>query len=130
MSKRKVLIICIDAGGHDYLAAGEVPNMRRLAEAGFYQHARSVIPSVTNVNKTPQPPLAPAVQPAPIHAPETDGTHSLRCMPDTERLYRRRPASPHTRRGSLSQWCHLDSLVACPTIDGPASYQKHHVGSI
>ncbi len=50
MSRRKVLIICIDAGGHDYLAASDTPNIQRLAEDGFYQHARSVIPSVTNVN--------------------------------------------------------------------------------
>ena len=50
MSQRKVLIICIDAGGHDYLAASDIPNIQRLAEEGFYQHARSVIPSVTNVN--------------------------------------------------------------------------------
>ena len=50
MSQRKVLIICIDAGGHDYLAASDIPNIQRLAEEGFYQHTRSVIPSVTNVN--------------------------------------------------------------------------------
>ena len=50
MSRRKVLIICIDAGGHDYLAASEIPNIRRLADAGFYRFANSVIPSVTNVN--------------------------------------------------------------------------------
>ena len=50
MSHRKVLIICIDAGGHDYLAASDIPNIQRLAEEGFYQHVRSVIPSVTNVN--------------------------------------------------------------------------------
>lgn len=50
MNKRKVLIICIDAGGHDYLAASEIPNIRRLADAGFYRFANSVIPSVTNVN--------------------------------------------------------------------------------
>ena len=50
MSRRKVLIICIDAGGHDYLAASEIPNIRRLADAGFYRCANSVIPSVTNVN--------------------------------------------------------------------------------
>ncbi len=48
--KRRVLILCIDAGGHDYLAASNIPNMRKLAEEGFYQHASSVIPSVTNVN--------------------------------------------------------------------------------
>ncbi len=50
MSRRKVLIICIDAGGHDYLAASDIPNIRRLADAGFYIRANSVIPSVTNVN--------------------------------------------------------------------------------
>ena len=50
MSQRKVLIICIDAGGHDYLAASEIPNIRKLAKAGFYKHVHSVIPSVTNVN--------------------------------------------------------------------------------
>ena len=50
MSKHKVLILCIDAGGHDYLKASDIPNMRKLAEAGFYRHVNSVIPSVTNVN--------------------------------------------------------------------------------
>ena len=50
MGRRKVLIICIDAGGHDYLAASDIPNIRRLADAGFYIRASSVIPSVTNVN--------------------------------------------------------------------------------
>ena len=50
MSKRKVLIICIDAGGHDYLAASKIPNIRKLADTGFYKHVSSVIPSVTNVN--------------------------------------------------------------------------------
>ncbi len=50
MSRRKVLIICIDAGGHDYLAASQIPNLKRLAAAGFYACTSSVIPSVTNVN--------------------------------------------------------------------------------
>ncbi len=50
MSQRKVLIICIDAGGHDYLAASDIPNIQKLMKDGFYQHVRSVIPSVTNVN--------------------------------------------------------------------------------
>ncbi len=48
--KRKILILCIDAGSHDYLAASDIPNLRKLAEAGFYRHANAVIPSVTNVN--------------------------------------------------------------------------------
>ena len=50
MKRRKVLILCIDAGSHDYLAASDIPNMRKLAEAGFYEHVNAVIPSVTNVN--------------------------------------------------------------------------------
>lgn len=50
MKRRKVLILCIDAGSHDYLAASDLPNLQKLAEAGFYRHANAVIPSVTNVN--------------------------------------------------------------------------------
>lgn len=50
MKRRKILILCIDAGSHDYLAASDVPNIRKLAAAGFYQHGNAVIPSVTNVN--------------------------------------------------------------------------------
>lgn len=50
VKRRKVLILCIDAGGHDYLAASDIPNINKLAEAGFYQHENAVIPSVTNVN--------------------------------------------------------------------------------
>ena len=50
VKRRKIFILCIDAGSHDYLAASDIPNIRKLAEAGFYQHANAVIPSVTNVN--------------------------------------------------------------------------------
>ena len=50
MKRRKILILCIDAGSHDYLAASDLPNLQKLAEAGFYRHANAVIPSVTNVN--------------------------------------------------------------------------------
>ena len=50
MKRRKILILCIDAGGHDYLAASNLPNLQKLAESGFYRHANAVIPSVTNVN--------------------------------------------------------------------------------
>ena len=50
MKRRKIFILCIDAGSHDYLAASDIPNIQKLAEAGFYQHANAVIPSVTNVN--------------------------------------------------------------------------------
>ena len=50
MKRRKILILCIDAGSHDYLAASNLPTLGKLAEAGFYRHANTVIPSVTNVN--------------------------------------------------------------------------------
>ena len=50
MKRRKILILCIDAGSHDYLAASEIPTIRQLAKSGFYTHANAVIPSVTNVN--------------------------------------------------------------------------------
>jgi phosphonoacetate hydrolase len=50
VKRRKVFILCIDAGSHDYFAASDIPNIRKLAETGFYQHANGVIPSVTNVN--------------------------------------------------------------------------------
>ena len=50
MKIRKILILCIDAGSHDYLAASDIPNIRKLADDGFYQDANAVIPSVTNVN--------------------------------------------------------------------------------
>ena len=50
MKRRKILILCIDAGSHDYLAASDLPTIRQLAKIGFYTHANAVIPSVTNVN--------------------------------------------------------------------------------
>ncbi len=50
MKKRKILILCIDAGSHDYLAASDLPTLQKLAKTGFYRHANAVIPSVTNVN--------------------------------------------------------------------------------
>ena len=50
MKRRKILILCIDAGSHDYLAASDLPTIRQLAASGFYTHANAVIPSVTSVN--------------------------------------------------------------------------------
>ena len=50
VKRRKILILCIDAGSHDYLAASDLPTLQKLATAGFYRHANAVIPSVTNVN--------------------------------------------------------------------------------
>ncbi|MCG9128819.1 alkaline phosphatase family protein [Candidatus Poribacteria bacterium] len=50
VNRRKILIICIDAGSYDYLSASEIPNITKLAELGFLQQGNSVIPSVTNVN--------------------------------------------------------------------------------
>ena len=50
MKRRKIFILCIDAGSHDYLTASDLPNIQQLAASGFYAHANAVIPSVTNVN--------------------------------------------------------------------------------
>jgi phosphonoacetate hydrolase len=50
VKRRKILILCIDAGSHDYLTASDLPTLRELGKSGFYVHANAVIPSVTNVN--------------------------------------------------------------------------------
>lgn len=48
--RRKILIICIDGFGPDYLEGSSTPNIDRMASAGSFVIGRSVIPSVTNVN--------------------------------------------------------------------------------
>ena len=52
MAKQKVLILCIDGCGPEYLEASETPNLDRLGEEGFITEGSAVIPSVTNVNTT------------------------------------------------------------------------------
>ncbi|MFH0962732.1 MAG: alkaline phosphatase family protein [Planctomycetota bacterium] len=47
---RKILIICVDALGPDYLEAADTPNMDRLGREGVFAVGESAIPSVTNVN--------------------------------------------------------------------------------
>lgn len=47
---RKILIICVDGMGPDYLEAAPTPNIDRMAKEGASVQGRSVIPSVTNVN--------------------------------------------------------------------------------
>ncbi len=44
------MLVCIDGFGPDYLEAGEVPNLRSMAHAGFLKSGRCMMPSVTNVN--------------------------------------------------------------------------------
>ena len=46
----KTLIICVDGMGPDYLDNAHTPTLDRLAREGFRVTAKSVIPSVTNVN--------------------------------------------------------------------------------
>jgi len=48
--KRKILIICVDGLGPDYLEATPTPNLDRMANEGSFIIGKSVIPSVTNVN--------------------------------------------------------------------------------
>ncbi len=50
MGRRKVLILCIDAGSDAYLRATTLPALQGLARNGFWTDANAVIPSVTNVN--------------------------------------------------------------------------------
>ncbi len=47
---RKILIATIDGGGIDYFQAADIPNIRKMMQAGFVVEGSSMIPSVTNVN--------------------------------------------------------------------------------
>ena len=47
---RKILILCIDGFGPEYLEMSPTPTLDRMARAGKLVIGRSVIPSVTNVN--------------------------------------------------------------------------------
>jgi len=47
---RRILIICVDGMGPEYLDAAHTPTLDQLAREGFRATAKSVIPSVTNVN--------------------------------------------------------------------------------
>ena len=46
----RAIIICLDGCGPDYLDAAPTPCLDRLAKRGFSTVARSVVPTVTNVN--------------------------------------------------------------------------------
>lgn len=48
--RRKILIICIDGLGPEYLEVTPTPNIDRMAKEGSFAIGQSVIPSVTNVN--------------------------------------------------------------------------------
>jgi phosphonoacetate hydrolase len=47
---RKILILCVDGLGPEYLEATPTPNIDRMARTGSFVVGESVIPSVTNVN--------------------------------------------------------------------------------
>ncbi len=47
---RRILIICVDGMGPDYLEAASTPNMDRMARDGAFAIGQAVVPSVTNVN--------------------------------------------------------------------------------
>lgn len=47
---RKILILCIDALGPEYLEMAPTPNIDQMAQEGSFVIGYSVIPSVTNVN--------------------------------------------------------------------------------
>lgn len=48
--RRKVLICLIDGLGPDYIAASEMPNLKRLMKEGVYREGNCAMPSLTNVN--------------------------------------------------------------------------------
>jgi len=47
---RKILIVCIDALGPEYLEITPTPNIDQMAQEGTFVIGHSVLPSVTNVN--------------------------------------------------------------------------------
>ena len=47
---RKIMIICVDGLGPDYVEATPTPNLDKMASEGSFIIGKSVIPSVTNVN--------------------------------------------------------------------------------
>ena len=51
------VVICLDGFGPEHLDAWEMPLLRGLARRGFLKLARSMMPSVTNVNNVTLPPV-------------------------------------------------------------------------
>ena len=47
---RKVLFVCIDGFGPEYVAQSDMPNLREMMRAGTYVEGTGIIPSLTNVN--------------------------------------------------------------------------------
>jgi phosphonoacetate hydrolase len=47
---RKILIVCVDGMGPEYLEMAPTPNLDRIAREGTLAIGKSVVPSVTNVN--------------------------------------------------------------------------------
>ncbi len=48
--ERKILIICMDAFGPEYLEMSPTPNIDQMKKEGFFVIGQGVVPSVTNVN--------------------------------------------------------------------------------
>lgn len=47
---QRVIVVMIDGFGPQYLAASEMPFLRKIMKAGFYKEVDGVMPSVTSVN--------------------------------------------------------------------------------
>jgi phosphonoacetate hydrolase len=47
---RKDLIFCVDGFGPEYLAASDMPSLKKMARAGALATVNAVVPTVTNVN--------------------------------------------------------------------------------
>ena len=50
LMSKKVIILCLDGCGPEYIRLSHIPFMKSLCKAGVYIEGRSMIPSVTNVN--------------------------------------------------------------------------------
>lgn len=50
MLRRKILLVCLDGCGLDYIKHSRTPALDWIARNGFFVEGNSVVPSVTNVN--------------------------------------------------------------------------------
>ena len=50
--ERKVLFICVDGFDPSYVHQSDMPNLKRMMQAGTYFEGRGIIPSLTNVNNS------------------------------------------------------------------------------
>ena len=52
VGRRKIVFLTMDGCDPEYFKRSDIPNLRRMMQAGMYREGRSVMPSVTNVNNS------------------------------------------------------------------------------